>query len=167
MDDGVTVEITGLAEAMRELRTLPTAIAERILRGATGTAASVIRQEAIAQAPEYTGDVSKGHPPPGTLKRAIYQARVSWKATPGAEEFIVDVRMGKFAQTTKRGKQVVNLDAYYAVWVEKGTSKMKANPFMQRAYTLKAVAAAQAFNDYVITHVDAAVLGMSYLKVVP
>lgn len=126
MADGVTMTLSGLSELTAALRTMPQAVQTRVLKGAVATAASVIRKEAIARAPQYTGDVADGHPPAGTLKKAIYQTRLVRECTPTREVWLVSVRKGnKFRnagrKTSKFGPtQGQNLDAYYATWIEFG-----------------------------------------------
>jgi HK97 gp10 family phage protein len=126
MSDGVMVKLDGLDTLAQELRKLSQATQERIMKGAMAKAASVIRREAVARAPMWTGEVSQGHPPPGTLKKAIYQARMVMKCTNDLEVWTVNVRSGKGARhsgstSSKAGPtRGTNLDAYYARWVEYG-----------------------------------------------
>lgn len=167
MTDGVTCTVTGLEALKEEIQRLTQKTQERIILGAMAKACSVIRQEAIARAPEWTGEVSQGHPPPGTLKKAIYQARAVLQCTSTQEVWVIGVRQGKKAQATKRGKGTANLDAYYASWVEFGhyarqakglkrgqkTANQKAgtvqwipaHPFMRPAYETKKSEAVQVF----------------------
>ena len=91
MSEPATLEVPDLSEFFREVRALPERIQQRVLKGACATGASVMRKAAIALAPEWTGDVQKGHPPPGTLKRAIYQTRMVQMCTPVQEVWKVDV----------------------------------------------------------------------------
>lgn len=148
MADLINTEITGLAELRQTLAALPDALKSRALKGMVATGASIIKNEAIAKAPMYTGAVSKGHPPPGTLKSAIYQTRLTQFCTPVEEVWKVDVRKGKRYQSQKRGGAEVNVDAYYASWVEYGTVKMGARPFMRPAFEAKKEAAVNAMGTY-------------------
>ena len=50
----------------RQLAELPGRVGRNVLRGAVNAGASVIRKEAVLRAPQYTGSVQAGHPPPGT-----------------------------------------------------------------------------------------------------
>jgi HK97 gp10 family phage protein len=176
VSDGVTVKVEGLDALVQELRKLSRATQERIVKGAMAKSASVIRREAIARAPVWTGEVSQGHPPPGTLKRAIYQARMVMKCTDEFEVWTVNVKQGKNARNTKRGKTTMNLDAFYARWVEyghytrapasagatgaarrravaQGTQLVKGarfvlpQPFMRPAFELKKAEAMQVFQS--------------------
>lgn len=156
MADSVTMQITGLQDLNRMLTGLPQSLQTRVLRGMTATGASVIRKEAILRAPVYTGEVSQGHPPPGTLKKAIFQYRLSRECTPTRETFIVDVRKGK--TIGKKGRINAN-DAFYANWVERGTAKMAAKPFMRPAFETKKQAAVEAMRAYLIERLPDAVAG--------
>jgi len=187
MTDGVSVQITGMADLLRDLNELPTVIQKKIMLGATATACSVIRKEAVRLAPQYTRDIQQGHPPPGTLKKAIYQARIASKCTPTVEYWIVDVRSGRKARNSKRGKGSVNLDAYYAYFVEhghfvrqskgltKGQKKARTvsgkvkyippRPFMRPAFETKKAEAQKAFMDYLQEHIGIAVQGMRLIRI--
>lgn len=187
MPDGATFNATGFDQLKRELEQLPKAVREKLLKGATATACSVIRAEAVARAPFWTGDPQQGHPPAGTLKKAIYQARVPGKCTVTKEVWVVNVRQGKKAQTTQRGRQVVNLDAFYAKWVEFGhytrqpdtvtrsqrkqlqdygrAKYVAPQPFMRPAYEIKKVEASEAFVKYITDRLPLAIQGMRFIKV--
>lgn len=182
--DGATARIDGLDQAIKELYALAPSLRDRVLKGMCATGASVLRQEAISRAPEYTEEVSKGHPPGGTLKKAIYQARLVDKCTATQEVWAVDVRRGKKFQAT--GKAAVNRDAFYASWVEFGhytrvpkamTKTAKAagralgvasfvppHPFMRPAFELKKSAALQAMQEYAQKHLAYATEMNRFLK---
>lgn len=139
--------ITGLKELQDALKQLPDRIAKNVLRGAVSAGATVIRKEAQAKAPVYTGSVSKGHPPPGTLKRSIVQKQIKELSSLFKQIFYVTVRKGKKYQ--KQGKDgAKSQDAFYAKWVEFGTSKMAALPFLRPAFEAKKEAAVMAIKDY-------------------
>lgn len=113
---GPQVEFKGFADAMVALRAVPANYQARVKKGMVATMCSVIRNEAIARAPVYTGKVQEGHPPAGTLKRAIYQTRLVSECTENVETWMVSVRKGQTAAGAKGGSR----DAYYASWVEYG-----------------------------------------------
>lgn len=118
MADFENIKVDGLKELADALRELPQRIARNVLRGAVNAGATVIRQEAKIQAPIYHGEVAQGHPPPGTLKRALYQKQIRERSSLFEQMFYVGVRHGKDRQSV--GKKQVNLDAYYWRWVEFG-----------------------------------------------
>lgn len=156
-----SVEVRGLDELLRKLRALPEAVQTKLVRRACASAVAVIKNEAIRLAPEWTGPVSKGHPPPGTLKNAIYRTRMSADCTPTLEVWKVSVRKGNLA--AKSGK-----DAYYATWVEYGhyarvsdkvlgrrnrraaaSLYVLPHPFMRPAFESTKLAAIEVMREYV------------------
>lgn len=184
MVDSVTVQVTGLDQLLRDLKAFPAAVQKRVLKGAAATGASVLRKEAIQRAPVSTGKVEEGHPPPGTLKKAIYQTRLVQECTPTREVFKVGVRQGKRAQSV--GKKGANLDAYYAKWVEYGhfarvphemTKTAKAagrmlgvarwvapHPFMRPAIAAKQGDALRAMQEYIRNQMPLATAALQYLR---
>jgi len=183
MADSVTVEVKGLDQLLRDLKAFPAAVQKRVLKGAAATGASVLRKEAIQRAPVSTGKVEDGHPPPGTLKKAIYQVRMNQECTPTREVFKVGVRSGKRARSV--GKKGTNLDAYYAKWVEFGhfarvphemTKTAKAagrmlgvakwippHPFMRPAIAAKQADALRAMQEYIRNQMPLATAALQYL----
>lgn len=141
----ISMEVKGLSELNKALKELPDRIAKNVLRGAVNAGAAVIRQEAKANAPVYTGDVAQGHPPPGTLKKAISQAQARKLSNQVQQTVHVGVRQGKSAKKTKKGAL---LDAYYWWFVENGTSKMAARPFLRPAFEGKKTEAVKAIEEY-------------------
>src|SRR5574337_1737435 len=139
--------VAGLSELKRALEQLPKAIGRNVLRGAVNAGAGVIRKEVQAKAPVYTGSVAQGHPPPGTLKRSVYQKQIRELSSPTKQTFFVGVRKGKkYRNQGKSGN--LSMDAYYASWVEFGTSKMAARPFMRPAFEAKKTSAVEVIRDY-------------------
>lgn len=139
--------VAGLKELQQALKELPDRISKNVLRGAVAAGAAIIRKEAIARAPVYTGSVAEGHPPPGTLKRSIYQKQILEYSNLTQQMFYVGVRHGKKYQ--KQGKKRnLSQDAYYAKWVEFGTSKMPAHPYLRPAFEAKKNDAVQSIKDY-------------------
>ncbi len=142
------IAIHGFEDFKRQLAQLPGRVGRNVLRGMVNAGATVIRKEAVLRAPEYTGPISEGHPPAGTLKRAVYQKQIAELSNAVQQTFFVGVRQGKKQRAVKRGKNVVNLDAFYARFVEFGTSKMSAKPFMRPAFEAKKEAAIEAMRAY-------------------
>jgi hypothetical protein len=67
----------------------------------------------------YHGEVSQGHPPPGTLRRSIITKFIKEQSTYYRRVYFVTVRHGKKYQ--KQGKKGnLSQDAYYWKWVEFG-----------------------------------------------
>jgi HK97 gp10 family phage protein len=142
------MNVAGLKELQDSLKQLPDNIARNVLRGSVNAGASVIANEAKAKAPVYTGPVSEGHPPPGTLKRSIVQKQIKELSNLLQQTFFVTVRRGKKYQKQGKGGNL-SQDAFYAAWVEWGTAKMMpARPFMRPAFESKKEAAVEAIKDY-------------------
>lgn len=165
------MKVTGLAEALATLRQAPAALQQRVIRGAVAAACQPIREEAVQRAPEWTGPQQEGHPPPGTLKRSIYQTRLTSECTPTREVWIVTARKGPRAADAAGGSK----DAFYATWVEYGhyargpgarsaaerkgldagthvplgSHFILAQPYMRPAYEVKKFEAVEAFRAFV------------------
>lgn len=118
--------IKGLDEFARALEQLPKNIGRNVLRGAVNAGATVIRQQAVALAPEYEGDDKRQDP--GRLKRAVFQKQIPERSSDLVQVFYVGVRRGKKSQVKVRGGKVVNLDAYYWPWVEFGHAYVPRRP---------------------------------------
>jgi HK97 gp10 family phage protein len=140
-----TVKVEGLAELHRKLLELPARIERNVVRRAVYAGAAVIRDDMRERAPIYTGEVSEGHPPPGTLKKSIYVKYIPEKSRGGRTVYYVGVRHGKSRQHV--GKKDINRDAYYFRFIEFGTEKMAAQPFMRPAFDSKQGAALGAIKD--------------------
>lgn len=130
--------INGLAPTIQNLRSLPADIGGKgggPLRGALFAATRIIRDEAVTLAP-----IGTGTPNPGNLRRNIfiYRDRNPRGSTGAAERYIISVRTGR--KGLKRFKVSGSLraltggDAWYWFWVEFGTSKQPAKPFMRPAF---------------------------------
>ncbi|MBS1170026.1 MAG: hypothetical protein H6R01_944 [Burkholderiaceae bacterium] len=127
--------ITGLDALKKALEELPKNIGKNVLRGAVNAASTEFKKEAVARAPSDTG----------ILKKSIYQKQIREKSSATQQTFYIGVRAGKRAKTTKKGQK---LDAFYARFVEFGTSKMAAKPFMRPAFEAKKLAAIEKFKEY-------------------
>jgi hypothetical protein len=182
--DDVVFEFPELRRFIAELRELPDQVRERLLKGTVATGASVIRKEAIQRAPVYTGEVGLGHPPPGTLKKAIYQTRLRELCTRNVEVWKVDVRRGP---KVRKGQKDYASAAFYAAWVEfghfarvpKSAGKTRearrayaaaaarwvpAKPYMRPAFEAKKSAALDAMRAYFLSNLEIALVGSRFLR---
>jgi HK97 gp10 family phage protein len=121
--------IAGLDQLARALRELPPAIERKRLSKPVSDGAALIRDEARRLAPQAV-EVGKGDAPAGTLKKAILLARIPGNRLTAT--YAVWVRHGKKFQ--HMGKKGINGDAFYWTFVEFGTSRMDAQPFMRPAF---------------------------------
>jgi len=124
-------KVEGLRELAQALRSLPVRVASKQLAKPVAQAGAMIRDAARIMAPYYTGAVSKGHPPPGTLKKAIILKKKP-SGSPFIADYIVTVKHGKRYQDV--GKQHQNLDAFYWTFVEFGSIHNPKTPFLRPAF---------------------------------
>lgn len=134
--------IKGLSELSAALKELPNRIARNALRQSVARGAVVIRDEAKTRAPVSTTPPAPGDPLPGTLKRSIVIKHDKDRSSLTSQTYVVAVRHGKkYRNQGKKGNR--SQDAYYWRWVEFGTVKMAARPFMRPAFETQKEAAVQ------------------------
>ena len=107
----MSTEIKGLEGLIKTLNSLPDKLENKIIRAAVRKGANVVRDKARQNVPKDTGNLQKSIITSG--------AKVSGKIA-----FRVSLKQRK----TKNSK-----DPYYGRFVEFGTSKMPAKPFMRPA----------------------------------
>lgn len=134
MASTVSVEVKGLRELGERMKGLSEAVNNRIARAATAAGAVVIRNAAQAKVPVDTGN----------LKKNIIVKRLPKGESSLTSEHIVTVRQGKL---TKKQKDKGLEDAYYGKFVEYGTAKMPARPYMRPAFDQNKEKAVQAIKD--------------------
>lgn len=140
----VQVRVAGLSELLDGLMGLPAELGKKAIYASLGAAARVVRDAAIAGAPVLDASdpaVLAGRRKPGTLKRAIRASRSKLhRGQNGYYEMIVRVRplksaaRAKFRAATGKAGAANPDDPYYWWWVEFGTSKMGARPFLRPAF---------------------------------
>lgn len=139
-----TTHIAGMRELLQGLSALPFELGKGAIYAALGGAGAVVRKQAIANAPQISGNdpaVLAGRRKPGTLKRAIRVSRSKInKGQAGLWEVIVRVKplkkrqRIKFKQATGRQGRDNPDDPFYWWWVEFGTRNRKATPFLRPAF---------------------------------
>jgi hypothetical protein len=176
MTSSITIKLAGFDELAKQFRAMPQEFQTHLIRAAVAEGAAVVRLRAVEEAPLYQGVVQRGHPPPGTLKTAVYQVRVPEECSEVLEVFKVSVHKGKRFRAGDGG----NRDGYYASWIEFGhwaristsfghlykTRKtareagatsprwISPNPFMRRAYEGAKEAAVVAMHKYLTLNVN-------------
>lgn len=135
------------------------AVQANLMKSAVAAGEETVRAESIALAPYFHGNVSQGHPPPGTLKKAIQRKFMGHAGT--RTTWVIFVRTGKAARFRKvrvaevgpmspgQRRRVLstfeNQDAFYWKWVNFGTGRTKKPiRFMERGLTNKANQAIEA-----------------------
>lgn len=140
----VEVRIAGLKELLTALTAMPLEMEKKAVYAALGGAARIVRDAAIAGAPEIDDadhKVANGTRKKGTIKRAIRASRSKInKGQKGLFEMIVRVKPLKARQrkafkqaSGKLGKDNPD-DPFYWWWVEFGTSKMTKRSFLRPAF---------------------------------
>lgn len=138
MADSITVKMTGIDDLRRALADLPTTLRRKVLVGALRKAARVVATAAKQAVPVLS--VAAPYRTPGLLKKRI-AVRVSKAARQaGNVGVFVNIKPAAGAKFSKgvqvkasqRGAKSQN-DPYYWRFVEFGTKKMAARPFLRPA----------------------------------
>ena len=142
-----TIQLDGLKELKATLAKLPGRLEDKVLRAALRSGAQVIRKAAQAKVPVLS------EPAPyrtaGTVKKAI-TVRRSKKDKVGV--FVTVKPLGKkqissFKQSGGSGAKNPN-DPFYWIFLEFGTAKMPAAPFMRPAFEGSKGAALAKFEEF-------------------
>lgn len=130
----ILVKIDGLKELQNALEQLPKEIQGRPLRSAVSAAAKVVVDDVKTRVP--VGET-------GNLKTAVYRYRSRRNSATGRETFFVGIRQGKAqykdtAYNRRKGRVGKSYktagEAYYWRFLEFGTAKMQARPFLRPAF---------------------------------
>ena len=141
----ISARVEGLSDLANRLKELDIEMQTRLLAASTAAAAGTVRKEVELQARAKFTERT------GTLFRSIYVKRKK-----GADAFqsvyFIGIRKGKRYQNLKLrfGKnkgQTVNMDAFYAGFLEFGTKRMARHPFMRPAFETKKMDAVVAAKD--------------------
>jgi HK97 gp10 family phage protein len=117
------VKVSGLRDLGVAMSRLSADMAGKVARQATAAGAGVVRRAARRGAPVDSGNLAAA-----IVMKRQRQSRLT-------EEYLVTVRKGKTrdAKAGKTGQAKQGKDAYYARFVEFGTVKMPARPFLRPA----------------------------------
>lgn len=127
MTSSSTQAVHGLAEYKAALMALPDKLARRVLRNALAAGARQVRDDAKARAPVLSAPSQRRRP--GTLRDAIKVRTSKRDARAGNVGVFINVKPAKGG---RRGAKSP-VDPYYWRWVEFGTRKMAARPFLSAA----------------------------------
>lgn len=130
-----TMQLVGFKELADKLKRLPQKVARNGLRAAVSAGAAVIRNEARDMAPVDTGEMKKDI--------QIKRERDDRNAQGLVASYSVFVRSGKKSRIAGRSRDI-DKDSFYWKFLEFGTSKMAAQPFMRPAFEAKKEAAVEA-----------------------
>lgn len=138
------IEVKGLAECERFLKTLPDEVAQRMLYGGLMGAATPIMNQARENVQQNFGRSTRYT---YTLERSIVRGRN--RRTRLAARVDVKIRRGRIhSRMVKLGViKPYGDDAWYGRLLEMGTSKMEARPFLRPAADQQAAESARRFNN--------------------
>lgn len=150
----LTAQVNGLRELGEALKEFGEQVGKRYLRRATFQAAEVFKEEAEKRAPVDTG----------AMRDAIAVFR---RRPPSADAalYVVGVKKIRYTRKEKRALRLLKQanrtvkvigDAYYWRFVELGTVKMKARPFIRPAFETKKAEAIAKFKEALADGVERA-----------
>lgn len=150
-----SLTVLGLGELQADFERLAKAAGNKIVRDAVMAGARIARDKARASAPVRTGK----------LKKNIAATRLKQSETPGAATAGVRVKSpaGKQTKALKRpGKKgrtsATDWDApFYWKFLELGTSKMRAHPFIRPAWDGSLPQIEKAVSDKLAEGIDNAI----------
>ena len=128
-DKPVSVQVRGLPELREELRALPDKLRRRALRNALAAGARIVRDEARRAAPVLNNSLRAPYRKPGTVRAAISVRTSKQARRAGDVGVFVNVRPARKGARGARSKD----DPFYWRFLEFGTVKMRAMPFLQPA----------------------------------
>lgn len=122
------LDFSGLTDIAKDLETLSRAENNKVLRDATRAGADVLREEVIARAPAQTGKLKKN------VVVMTQKARRRGEISSGVHIRGVNPNTGNSDNTMKASNP---RNAFYWRFVEMGTSKMAAHPFVRPAFDVR------------------------------
>lgn len=154
------LELHGLDGLLRSLRQLPKELQGKPLQTGMRKAGNLIRDEAKRRVPRASGFMSKQI----VVRRAAAKDRRKARVGAGGEYFTVGVRTGKKVKyaNTKRNRRQGRAGklyeqsgwAHYWRFIEFGTKKMRAKPFLTPAAEARGPQAAQVMIDETRNAID-------------
>lgn len=154
MADGITVKLEGVDELKKALENASKQIRTKAVRAALRKAGQVISRQAKQSAPVL--QVPTKTRKTGTVKKAIVVRGSKYARQNGDEGVFVSVRPLRGARQKKLGKAGAKNtnDPYYWRFLEFGTRKMQARPFLRKAADEKGREAIDAFMNSVIPQIE-------------
>ena len=162
-----TQQIRGFDDLAAKLREIPVALRKRVLRNALAAGGRLVRNEAQRSAPVLSNAAAAPYRTPGTVKRAIAVRTSKISRRSGNVGVFVNVKPAPGAKYKTRTTKLLGLkvksrtkvrdsqrgaksktDPFYWRFLEFGTAKMRAQPFLQ-AGAKKLPEALQLFKDQV------------------
>lgn len=154
MADGFQVQLHGVDELKRALTDAAKQIRTKAVRNALKEAGKVIQAAAKTSAPILATPTKTRTP--GTVKKAIAVRASKFARQAGNEGVYVSVRPLKGSRQKRLGKAGARNpnDPFYWRFLEFGTRKMSARPFMRPAASAKGTEAINKFMKSVIPQIE-------------
>lgn len=155
MADGLIVKLDGVEDLKRALSEAAADIRKKAVRGALREAGKVIQGAARATAPVLL--VATPTRKPGTVRRNIVVRASKFARQAGNEGVYINVRgirgRARVARLGRAGANNPN-DPFYWRFLELGTKKMAARPFLQPAAASKGDEAISKFMQSVVPQIE-------------
>lgn len=154
MSDGITVSIEGLEDLRRALQDTAKKIRTKAVRASLRKAGAVITKAARQAAPVL--QVPTRHRKAGTVKRNIVTRNSKFARQAGDEGVFIGVRPLRGSRQNKLGKAGAKNpnDPFYWRFLEFGTRKLRARPFLSAAADQKAGEAVRVFMREVVPQIQ-------------
>ena len=134
----MSFKVEGLGELMNALKAYPQNLRRKACDPALKEITRRIRDDARAHAPKDTGelakhiiDASSRSPSPAIIKRAIFVRKIRKVSRKSYERMKLKGKRVYLAGYSSTGR--AKISAFYGHFVEYGTKKMSAKPFMRPA----------------------------------
>ncbi len=155
MADGVSFKLEGVDDLKRALAEVSADIRKKSVRSALRSAGRVIQVSARAKAPVLTTPAP--HRKPGTVKKSIVVRASKFARRAGDEGIYINVRgirgKARVARLGAAGAKNPN-DPFYWRFLELGTKKMAARPFLRPAAEQAGNAAIQTFMQSIVPQIE-------------
>lgn len=145
----ISAKVNGIPELKAALAGLVPKLRRQALRNALAAGARVVRDEARRRAPVLQPTLRAPYRKPGTVRKAVSVRTSKTARRAGDVGVFVNVRPAKRGQ---RGAKNPN-DPFYWRFLEFGTKKMAARPFLQ-AGARKLADALEAFKRVIRPQID-------------
>jgi HK97 gp10 family phage protein len=145
-----TISVSGLADLEKTLLELPDKLAKNVLVGGVRAGANVFRTEARQRAVVAEKEIiRKFHGQKLTIQPGFMQKKIaSWRSR--RTQYAVTFNMGIIGWKDRFNK----FFPFYWRFIEFGTSKISAKPFLRPAFEAKKAAAIEAMRDYLDKRID-------------
>lgn len=125
----ISAQVRGLPNLKAELAAIVPKLRVRALRNALAAGARVVQRQARANAPVLKASLRAPYRTPGTVRKAIVVRTSRLARSKGNVGVFINVRPAKRGQRGAKSKT----DPFYWRWLEFGSAKMAARPFLQPA----------------------------------